>query len=162
VKSGLVRLGATRGAGEIIFDLTSFQADTPRARRYIGLQGDTSASTQQKVTANMLGSDVLDTARYPTATFTITSAIPLRQSHDVTTTQYTLDGKFTLHGVTRPLRVVADAEPNGPRVRLRGSFPIRQTEFGIRPYSTGLGAIGVADELVVHGDIWIAADQVRR
>jgi hypothetical protein len=45
---------------------------------------------------------------------------------------------------------------------LRGKCSIRQTDFGITPYSTGLGVIGVADELVIHADIWIAAGLERR
>jgi hypothetical protein len=40
-------------------------------------------------------------------------------------------------------------------VHLRGRFSLVQSQFGITPYSTALGAIGVADELKVWGDLWV-------
>jgi hypothetical protein len=40
--------------------------------------------------------------------------------------------------------------------QLRGAFRIRQTDFGIQPYTKLLGAIGVADVLTIYGDLYIA------
>ena len=99
IKSGTLTLGATSGAGAIVFDTTSFQADTPTARQYVGLQGTTDADTQRQVNANMLGADVLDVRSFPTATFTVHSIQSL--SAKGVAAQYRLDGDFTLHGKTR-------------------------------------------------------------
>ena len=79
IKSGFVTLGAPTNAGHIVFDATTFQADTPEARQRVGLEGTTDADTQRQVNANMLGAGVLDVKRYPIATFKIHSSLPLRE-----------------------------------------------------------------------------------
>jgi hypothetical protein len=38
---------------------------------------------------------------------------------------------------------------------LRGKFAIRQTDFGIKPYTKAFGAVGIKDELVIQGDLWV-------
>ncbi len=78
LKSGWLHLGANQNAGELVFDMTSFRADTDEAHRYVGLQGSTDASTRQEVNNNMLGPDVLDVKQYPTAVFKVTSIQPMR------------------------------------------------------------------------------------
>jgi polyisoprenoid-binding protein YceI len=155
LKSGSIRLGASQKAGQLEFDLTSFVADTPEARRYVGLQGETDASTQEQVTTNMLGSYVLDTQQYPTATFTIDSALPQSEDLPNGAKRYQLDGQFTLHGTTRPVRIVAQAKSENGIVRLRGSFLILQTDYNITPFTKALGAVGVTDKLRIYGDILI-------
>lgn len=155
VKSGAIRLGAERDAGEIVFDMTTFVADTAEARKYIGLAGATSASMQKEVTANMLGADVLNVRKYPTATFKIASAMPLKRTKERDHPSYRLEGEFSLHGVKRPLKFDAEviAQENG--VRVHGSFIIRQTTFGIQPYTKAFGAVGVTDELSIYGEITV-------
>jgi polyisoprenoid-binding protein YceI len=156
LKEGAVHLGAAQNAGIIVFDMRRFAADTSEARRYIGLEGTTDASTQQQVNENMLGKDVLDVATYPTATFRVQSALPLRDASEAGYPRYRLSGQFTLHGTTRPVVVDAEAIDSDGTVRLRGAFSILQTQFGITPYSKVLGAVGVADKLTIYGEIHIA------
>lgn len=155
VRSGKIDLGAEKDAGEVVFDMRTFTADSPEARQYIGLGGATAASTRQEVTANMLGPSVLDAGRFPTATFKVSSAMPLKQPNRNGKSQYQLDGKFTLHGVTQPLRLIVEADEVQGKVHLRGSFAIFQTSFGIRPFSKAFGAVGVTDQLTIHGDLWL-------
>jgi polyisoprenoid-binding protein YceI len=159
LKSGSIRLGTDRDAGQLVFDLTSFSADTSEARRYVGLEGQTDASTQEQVTANMLGAYVLDTEHYPTATFLIKSALPLRENQRAGVKRYQLEGEFNIHGVTRPLRIFAEARAESGAIRLRGTFVLLQTDYGIKPFSKALGAVGVTDKLKIYGDILIVAAQ---
>ena len=77
IKQGRIDLNAATNAGSIVFDMASFTADTPEARKFVGLEGTTDASTQQQVNTNMRGADVLDVARHPTATFTIKQIVKL-------------------------------------------------------------------------------------
>lgn len=67
LSAGHLRLDAPERAGQLVFDMTSFRADTAEARKALGLRGETDAKTQQQVNDNMLGPDVLDVARHPTA-----------------------------------------------------------------------------------------------
>jgi polyisoprenoid-binding protein YceI len=156
ILSGSIQLGATADAGTIKFDMTSFAADTDRARKYVGLQGNTSESTRQQVNKNMLGPDVLNVAKFPTATFAIESALHKKTKQGKTVVE--LKGQFTLHGKSRPLTIYAQPSQKDDQWNLRGDFAIRQTEFGITPYSAALGTVGVADQLKIFGDLWIAGD----
>jgi len=146
---------AGRSAGRIVFDLRSFVADPPEARRYVGLKGEMDAKTQQDVTANMLAADVLDVRRFPTATFDVDSFRPIEARDGSGKPQYRLEGEFKLHGTKRPLRIVADGIEERGYLHLKGTFRLRQTEYRIRPFQKALGTVGVADVLTVYGDIWI-------
>lgn len=158
--SGRVVLDAPQNAGQLVFDMPSFLADTPDARKALGLSGETDASTRKQTTDNMLGAEVLDVARHPTATFDIESA--LRSQRRVEGAKPTVDlvGTFTLHGVARKVVIPVEIESAGPILRFLGSFRIKQTDFGMKPYKKLGGVVGVADELVIHGDIRVAATPV--
>jgi hypothetical protein len=153
--SGWVHLGAEQNAGELVFDLKSFDADTSVARKYIGLEGESDDSTRKQVNANMHGADVLDVAKYPTATFTIDSALAYKSTQQNAPPQYLLDGQFTLHGVTKHLRILAETEESKGMIHLRSRFSVLQSQFGITPFTKLLGTIGVADKLTIFGDAWI-------
>jgi len=139
--------------GELVFDMASFRADTDQARRWIGLSGKTDPGTQKKVTANMLGPDVLDVARFPTARFVVTGVQARKDNKGQP--YLVIQGQFTLHGVTRPVAVAARAKEFPQGVRVVGQLTIRQTHFGIRPYRVALGAVGVADPLKIYADLWV-------
>jgi polyisoprenoid-binding protein YceI len=157
LKSGSLDLKATNDPGQVVFDITSFQADTATARQYVGLAGTTDADTQRQVKANMLGPDVLDATRHPTATFRVATIQQLRTERAGGSPKYQLDGDFTLHGTTRPIRIIAESTVASGYVRLHGTFNISQTDYGITPYSKAFGTIGVADKLTIWGDLWIVA-----
>ena len=153
--SGNLRLGASQSAGELVFDMKSFDADTPAARKYVGLQGESDDSTRKQVNDNMLGADVLDVAKFPTAKFDIQSALPYKSAKPDAPPQYLLDGQFTLHGVTKHLRILAETEESNGMIHVRARFAVLQSQFGITPFTKLLGTIGVADKLTIFGDAWI-------
>lgn len=156
LSGGVLQLGAQQKAGSLVFDMTSYRADTAAARKYIGLSGTTSASTQQQTNANMLGASVLNVNRYPTSTFDIDSALPIQGKSRDGHPRYKLTGKFTLHGTTRPLAMNAEAIQEQGRLHLRGGFNISQTNFGITPFKKAFGAVGVADQMTIYGEIYVA------
>lgn len=92
----------------------------------------------RKVTATMR-TEVLDIARYPEITF---ASRTVRQSGD---TLYVV-GALTLRGQTRDVPGVFRVEIRSDTLRTTGTFTIRQTDFGIRPYRGGPGGtVRVAD-----------------
>jgi polyisoprenoid-binding protein YceI len=159
LREGHVQFDAAEQAGQLVFDMGSFRADTADARKVLGLPGETDAKTQQQVNDNMLGPDVLDVARHPTATLTIRSALRSQRPAPGPLPLYELSGTFTLHGVARAVVVFAEVETVGGIVRLKGRFPIKQTDFGMKPYAKFGGVVGVADELKIYGDIRLVAAQ---
>lgn len=153
LSSGHVTLDADQKAGQFVFDMTSFLADVAYARKYLGVEGETAVDTQREVTASMLGAEVLDVKKFPTATFDVVSTRKATQPSRQGLPVYEFVGEFTLHGVKRPLRFHAEVENRGEFLRIRGQFQLRQSEHGIKPLRKALGAVGVADDLAVHGDI---------
>lgn len=154
--SGSLLLGAKASAGQLVFDMRSFDADTPAARRYIGLPGVTDESTRSQVNANMNGKYVLNVSKYPTAKFDVHSAFATGRNSKRGLPTYQLTGNFTLHGTTNPIVVVAEVERARGWLHVRGNFAIKQTAYGITPFSKAFGAIGVTDTLRLHGDLWVA------
>jgi YceI-like domain len=154
-----LQLDAPQDAGQLIFDMRSFAADSDTARKYVGLAESTPAATQREVNANMLSSAVLDAARYSTASFAVRSATKLPQPNQRGLPQYQLAGDLTLHGVTQPIQVVAEAEDAKGWTHLRGGFSLLQTKFGITPFAKAFGMVGVANEVKVYGDLWIARER---
>lgn len=159
LKSGNVNLGALEDAGELVFDMRSFDGDTDAARRYVGLQGSTDLSTRRQVTDNMKNAQILNVAQYPTATFAIKSATSTDRKSSKGIPLYELTGNFTLRGKQSPLKFEAEAETKDGFTHIRGHFSILQTQYGITPFRKALGTIGVADQLVIHGDLWVAAEE---
>lgn len=157
LSSGTLKLN--EGKGELVFDMKTFTADTNAARKYVGLSGTTDAGTRSKVNANMRGSHVLDVNRYPTAKFKVKSILPTKQASRRGLPQYRVNGDFTLHGKTRQIEFLADAQKKDGWLHVRGGFSILQTHYGITPYSTGLGTIGVANKLTIWGDLWVVQEK---
>lgn len=63
-----------------------------------------------------------------------------------------IEGTLTMHGQSRPIRLQVVSPAPG---RYRGSATVRQTDFGITPYSGFLGALKLRDDVEVefHIDI---------
>ncbi len=88
----------------------------------------------------------LRTDRHPEVVFT---------SQEVTRTRTALHvtGSLTIHGQTRPLSAVVELLESGERLTARCAVPVRQSAFGVAPYSTMLGQLKVADEVEVHLEV---------
>jgi polyisoprenoid-binding protein YceI len=93
---------------------------------------------------------VLGADRYPQATFTATGFEP-----DASGTGGTITGTLALAGKSGPQRLaVSQPEPG----HYRATTTIRQTGYGIKPYSAFLGSLRVADAVEVEADIDLSAD----
>lgn len=85
---------------------------------------------------------VLSVDRYPETTFTASSFSPADAGG-------TIDGTLTLAGRDGPLRL--SVRQTGPD-RYLATTTVRQTSFGIKPYSGFLGALRVSDEVAVEAE----------
>lgn len=160
IKSGSINVNGDKAVGEIVFDMASFTADTDEARKQVELKGTIAESTREQVTETMNGPDVLDVEQFPTAVFKIKSGT--LRGEGKAATVYNLEGDLTLRGKTHPLTIEAEQSQKEGRLRFRGDFTILQSDFGITPYKAALGTVGVADELKIWGDIWVAAREPDR
>lgn len=95
----------------------------------------------------MLSERVLDVRRYPTIAFASRS-VSVVDRHD-TALVLAIAGDLTLHGVTRPLTIRVAGVAGPDEIRARGSFFVKQTDFGIQPVTAGAGTVKVKDALQV-------------
>jgi len=128
---------------EITVQTPTLSADDPTGLKFARLPPGPSGSQRRDITKDMLGKDQLDVERFPTITF--------RSLHAGETSPGTIlvDGELTLHGVTRPIRVPMHVRSSGARLIADGQFDIKQTDFGIKPYGTLLGAVKNQDRITL-------------
>lgn len=159
VKEGEIHLASSEKPGKIVFDMASFTVDTQAARDYVGLEGTTGEDERNNVTSTMISSKVLHVEEHPTAIFEISRIERLDEATDDGDPLYEFAGKFTLRGKTNDVTFrAATTEEKDGRVRLQGDFRIKQSDYGIKPYSAFFGTVAVTDELKVYGDLWILAE----
>lgn len=95
---------------------------------------------------NMLRAEVLDGAQYPKIELASTRIAGRLPQPEIT-------AAITLKGARREIPVPATVTVDAHRVHAKGEFTLRQTEFGITPFSVALGAVQVQDELRVRFDL---------
>jgi polyisoprenoid-binding protein YceI len=83
---------------------------------------------------------VLHPDRFPTITFRSRSVAPIEGGLRVT-------GNLTLAGQTHPVTVDVQLQAGARQLVAVGKFSIKQTDWGIEPYSAALGTIKVANEV---------------
>jgi len=89
---------------------------------------------------HLRSADFLDAEQYPLVTFKSTELAPAGDDWRVT-------GDLTMVGRTRPVSVDLKLEVSADTLRAEGSFVVKQTDFGIKPYSKALGLVKVKDEV---------------
>jgi polyisoprenoid-binding protein YceI len=95
----------------------------------------------------------LESDRYPTATFVLTTPIDLPAG--ATTGQVvnvSAIGQLTIHGVTRTVTIPIQARLAGTQVEIAGSITFPFSEFGMTPPSIG-GFVTVQDNATMEFDL---------
>ncbi|MGI9288561.1 MAG: YceI family protein [Pseudomonadales bacterium] len=100
--------------------------------------------------ANMLGDKVLDVAQFP---FLQLSGKLVAANES----ELTLDVNVTIHGATKAVQTVANMRETSTNLTVEGAFNVRQTDFGIEPFSALLGRLRVEDEVTVKYRIFAGA-----
>lgn len=107
-----------------------------------GEGGVTPLSGPEKMIVRRNASGALDARKFPRIVF---SANVIEKTDD----GYRLSGDLTIHGETRPQIVELRTDDRGDSWRLSSETVIRQSDFGVKPYSQLLGALKVADDVTV-------------
>jgi polyisoprenoid-binding protein YceI len=118
-----------------------------------GTGGIKPLSDRDKREIGVTARKVLSADRYPEATFSSTSFDPAADG-----TGGMITGTLTLAGQSRPVRLTV-TQPTADHYR--ATTTVRQSDFGVRPYSAFLGSLKVADAVDIDIDIDLssAADQ---
>jgi polyisoprenoid-binding protein YceI len=132
--SGQVDLA--RASADFQFRLDQMTVDEPELRRVAGLDTQPAADAIAGTRHNMLVK-VLDAEHYP-----------LVQIHaERPTAGQPLQAAITLHGVTRPQPLMATLSAADGELTVDGRLTLRQTDFGLVPYSIMGGALAVQDQM---------------
>ena len=106
---------------------------------------------------DVLHKNVLESDRFPNIRFRSVSVTNLQTAGD--SRSFTLNGDLTLHGVTKRVAFPVTVVIKDGQLRATGEEKIRQTDFGMKPYSGGLGSIKISDEMKVSFVIMATAQQ---
>jgi polyisoprenoid-binding protein YceI len=131
-----------RAGFELEFPVGELIVDDQRARAAAGAEfpGEIPANDRAGTRKNMLRAEVLDAGNQPTI-----KLVSVRTTGSVQTPQ--IMTRITIKGVSRDVLVPAAVAFDNQRLTAAGEFEILQTDFGIKPFSVGLGALEVQDRL---------------
>jgi hypothetical protein len=134
--AGAVAAGA--GRAEVSFRADQMTVDEPQLLRDAGIATQPSPDAVEGTRKNMLG-PVLEAQHYPVVTL-----------HAERQPDGRLRVAVTLHGITRWLALPAAVQVDAAQVTASGTARLKQTDFGIVPFSVGGGLLAVQDELEVR------------
>lgn len=125
------------GRADLYVPLSSLSVDEAALRTEAGMESQPPQDAIDGTRRNML-ERVLEVDRFPFAFIRIT-----RQSADDTV----LAVMITLHGTSRRYEVPVQLERQAHRIAVSGQMTIRQSDFGITPFSVLGGALQVQDRI---------------
>jgi hypothetical protein len=134
--AGYVAPGA--GRADVSFRADQMTVDELQLLRDAGIATQPSPQAVEGTRKNMLG-PVLEAQRYPMVTL-----------HAERLADSRLRVAVTLHGATRWLELPAAIQVDAAKVTASGTARLKQTDFGITPFSIGGGLLSVQDELEVR------------
>jgi polyisoprenoid-binding protein YceI len=126
------------GRADLWFRLDQMSVDEPQLLREAGIARQASPEAVEGTRRNMLG-PVLEAQRYP-----------LVALHAQGLDGGRLRVAVTLHGATRRLELPAAVQVDAAQVRASGTARLKQTDFGVTPFSVGGALLSVQDELEVR------------
>lgn len=126
------------GLADLYVALDNLKVDEPALRAEAGLDTQPSEPDIEGTRTNMRDK-VLETSRYP---FALIHATRADAGH--------LKVEITLHGTKRSFDVPAKIEKQDDALAVEGAFAIKQSDFGITPFSILGGAVQVQDVVEVR------------
>jgi polyisoprenoid-binding protein YceI len=132
----------SRNVADFQFRLDEMRIDEADLRQIAGLEKQPSADAIEGTRHNML-TKVLDAERYPLVTVhaeRIAAGQPLRVA-------------ITLHGVTRTLDIPVQLREEHGVINVKGTVVLKQTDFGLTPFSVMGGAMAVLDQMELRFDL---------
>ena len=145
--NGLVCLpeNFVNGRADLIVSLATLEVDREVLRNEYGMDTKMSESAKKGTRRNMLDK-VLEATEWPTVAIQATVAKPDLHAP-------VLNISFTLHGINRNFELPVSMRVIGEQLHVKGAFALRQTDYGVEPYSTLAGGLRVLDGVEIHFDI---------
>jgi polyisoprenoid-binding protein YceI len=137
--------GAAAARFDLEFRLDQLEIDNPAYRATLGpaFASPVSADAVEAIRKHMLGNDNMQADRFP-----------LVRVHSVEIAgeapRFAAKVQFEMHGQTREFWIPLNVEGLPERLSVSGAVVLRQTDFGVVPFSLLGGLIAVKDEVVVE------------
>ncbi|HKQ91033.1 MAG TPA: YceI family protein [Blastocatellia bacterium] len=96
---------------------------------------------------NVLNNSVLESDKFPMIKFVSVSVSDARKSGE--TLSFTLNGDLTMRDATKRVSFPVTVTISKDQLRATGDAELKQTDFGIKPYSGKLGMIRIGDEVKI-------------
>lgn len=132
----------SRNLAEFTFRLDEMKVDEADLRQIAGLAKQPSADAIEGTRYNMLNK-VLDAERYPL----------VRVRAERVANDQPLQVSITLHGVTRTMAIPVQLREASGVIHVKGTVQLKQTDFGLTPFSVMAGAMAVQDEMELRFDL---------
>ncbi len=133
--------GAAGGALEMQVDAASL----------VVLDKKPSEEDKKKIFTSM-HNEVLESAKYQKIRFKSVSVSDVKQTGN-DAYSFVVNGDLTLHGVTKRIAIPVAATITPQQIRAAGKYTLKQSDYGIKPYSAAGGTVKVKDDIVVNYDI---------
>lgn len=131
---------------DVRFPVASLEVDRPAALEHFGVKEKLSDADRQGTRRHMLGRNVLDASRYPWVNLRIDIAHTRAGSAP-------FKALLQLHGTQKTLRLRTNLRHAARAWTVTGSFSIKQSQYGITPYSIMLGALRVKNKIDIRYDL---------
>jgi polyisoprenoid-binding protein YceI len=145
--SGTIVIHPQLEQSQLVLDLpvNSFKVDEPAARAQEG--DDFSAAVppdaREATRANLLREEVLDSVKFPVINL---RAVSVSGTHH----QPVVTVSITLKDTAKRIDVPVNVSYRDREIIVVGEFALKQTDFGMTPFSVGMGALQVRDELRIR------------
>jgi polyisoprenoid-binding protein YceI len=144
-------IGARDFAGAVRFDAARPEASsvtfTVQTKTLEVLDPGVDADDKKEIDASLKGEDLLDVEKHPDIRFA--SKAVKRAAGE----RYLVRGDLTLHGATKEIEFPVDVKPEGAELKASGKIEVKQTDFGLKPVSVGLGAVKVKDVVLLEFEV---------
>jgi polyisoprenoid-binding protein YceI len=110
----------------------------------LSVQNDISDKDLREI-ERLMNQEVLETAKFPEIVYEATGIAVTRMADMLCSA--TINGKLTMHGVTRNQTIVVRVALLGSMLRASGDFSLDQTDYNIKLVSVAGGALKLKDEL---------------
>ena len=150
--------GLERVRFELRLPVTTLVLDEPAARREEGAEfaSEPSAADVAGTRRNLLGPAVLDAEHYPRLRVAGVGAVPETEPG---AGRYRVRLRIELRGQATELEVPVTVAIAEDELAAAGEFRVAQSFLGLTPFSIALGALRVADELLVRVHIVARRDR---
>jgi polyisoprenoid-binding protein YceI len=103
---------------------------------------------ERKEFHNVLNNSVLESDKFPKIKFVSASVSDARKSGEARS--FTLNGDLTMRDATKRVSFPVTVTISNDQLRATGDAELKQSDFGIKPYSGKLGMIRIGDEVKIN------------